>query len=92
MTLTIGIAKLAGTILEWTSAPCGDERDGRGRGLAEGLTDALAGACRVGVAVELADQFSAVLVAEVQRDVAVVQLQDVPRVPAEVVPSCERRR
>jgi hypothetical protein len=39
------------------------------------------------VAVQLPHRLAAVLVAEVQRDVARVQFQDVPGVPAEVVPS-----
>ena len=37
------------------------------------------------MAVQLADEFAAVLVAEVQRDVAGVEFEHIPRVPAEVV-------
>lgn len=68
-----------------TSVRRHDQRDRCRWGLLEGLTDTLAGACCVGVAVELPDEFAAVLVAEVERDIARVKLEHVPGVPAEVV-------
>jgi hypothetical protein len=49
------------------------------------LTDTFAGEPRVGVAVQLADELAAVAVSELERDLAGVELQDVPGVPAEVV-------
>jgi hypothetical protein len=63
----------------------GDERHRcRGR-LPERLTDTLTGPRGVRVPVQLPDELAAVLVPEVQRDVAGVELEHVPRVPAEVV-------
>jgi hypothetical protein len=56
---------------------CGKERDGRGRRLTERFTDALAGASRVRVSVQLAHEFIAVAVTE-ERDIARVEFEHVP--------------
>ena len=57
----------------------------RRRRLPERFPHPLAGERGVGVPVQLAHEFAAVLVAEVERDIARVEFEHVPRVPAEVV-------
>jgi hypothetical protein len=62
------------------------ERNWCRRCLPERFAHPLAGPRGVLVPVQLADELAAVLMPEVQRNVASVELQHVPGVPTEVVP------
>lgn len=67
---TSGHASKRSAVQARDSGGCRHEGHGRGRSLPERLLDALTGALGIGVPVELPDQLTAVLVAEVQGDVS----------------------